>query len=366
MLARFAGGWGVLGGMVVEPGAGVVWRPLNSQSPAHTGPRIFAGTTIELSPGVAIDAAGNVITVCSPVTIDLLALEAQNPVAAAEKTCAEWFNITGTRPCEEYGVTGSITAREYWLVAEYNERLARPAPKYSGSGPCDPAPTCDFSRSIEDFTLRVVSSLPDFYPVTGCLDNVGDNLLTDLPNGASIVQLSSFLNGTLAIGTPDGTPTARYAKTIEAMDCINKTATEVAARQPVVVLARLLLTSNPGGLSRDLPTVPTYVIVQAGHPARRAAQSAAFTSHMIALLMARNPSLLEPSRTGQSVVLAVDSSAKAVEAKTITTESGKVPALGFLGQDAAPRQPAIPLNGTPDEKVNAVIAALVKFGILWG
>src|ERR1041385_3101372 len=92
LLARLLGGWGILGGLRGDSGPGLRNSRLATGNIAQlsTNPQIVAGTQVQISPGVAIDAAGNRLVVCAPVTLDVAALAAQTPQAQlVTATCSQ-------------------------------------------------------------------------------------------------------------------------------------------------------------------------------------------------------------------------------------------------------------------------------------
>ena len=130
------------------------------------------------------------------------------------------------------------------------EPRAFPAPKFSGGGACDPAPTCDFSRHIEDVAFRLIPSLPDEYGFTGCVEP-SDFVVPD-------VNLAA---------TPDGD--LCRTQTFAFIDNVQAQLANLCCSRPAVVLASVLLTRDPGGLQGELPDVPLYAIVRDGYPCRR-------------------------------------------------------------------------------------------------
>src|SRR5262245_4914673 len=75
MLARFVGGWGVLGGLQLGNGGAPSFALTNQTVSAN--PQIIVGTVAQLSPGVGIDAAGRQLALGAPRTMDLATLVTQ-------------------------------------------------------------------------------------------------------------------------------------------------------------------------------------------------------------------------------------------------------------------------------------------------
>lgn len=256
LLARFVGGWGVAGGMRLRPAPGVRARslePTRSRNPA-----LVAGTRIEVSMGVSIDALGRTLTLCAPRVIDVAALAAEDPIAAETRSCSDWFG-EGFSFCQGGEFENELTARGYYVVAEFDEVPTRPAPMLAGGGACDPSPSCDFSRSLEQVRIRLVRTLPAPYELTGCLDEV---------------RLES---GDREDPPEPGEP--GYADAIDGLvDDVLEQLASVCCGRPAVVLGRVLLTSAPESIAGDvddLPTVPTYTFVTDARPLRRLVPPAA-------------------------------------------------------------------------------------------
>src|SRR5262249_52094193 len=70
MLARFVGGWGVLGGLRL--GTGTAQAHALTTDTLSPNPQIMVGTVATISAGVGFDAAGRSLTLCAPRTVDLL------------------------------------------------------------------------------------------------------------------------------------------------------------------------------------------------------------------------------------------------------------------------------------------------------
>jgi hypothetical protein len=245
--ARMLGGWGILGGLRVDAIPGEPQRSLATGTLAELSknPQIIAGTKIQVSAGVAIDAFGRKLALCQDVTLDVQALARLTPDGTVQIDSCE--SLLGSA-CDNG--SDQLTVSEFFLAAERVETPTRPAPRFSGSGPCDPAPTCDFSRKTEEIRFFLVPSLPANYQFTGCLDETGFSLPTPILGG-----------------DPDGD--LCRDEVFAFIDNIQgQLATECCAR-PAVVLADVILTRDPKSLKGTLPTVPLYTIVKDGYPCRR-------------------------------------------------------------------------------------------------
>jgi hypothetical protein len=135
-------------------------------------------------------------------------------------------------------------------VAERLETTARPAPRFSGGGPCDPAPDCQPSRLTESVRLGIVPCLPAAYQFTGCLDETGFqlpavNFGTDFDGDVCRQEVFAFIDNVQ-----------------------NQLATLCCSR-PAVVLAHAVLTREPKSLKGSLPDAPLYTILDDGYPCRR-------------------------------------------------------------------------------------------------
>jgi hypothetical protein len=254
-LAKLVSGWGVLGGLRVDAGPGVRRMAL-ATNPLSPNPQILAGTTLTIGAGAAADVRGHLLTLCAPVTVDALQLSQRDPTAPQLRLCGEWFPDHTIELC---GGRDRFGALDYLVVAVHRERPTRPVPQFSGGGACDPAPACDFSRTLEEVELRLVPTQTldlGAYLVTGCLDRValpfrvGFDLHTgrvsfpELPAGAAVDRCALF-------------------------DALNEAIVELCCERPAVVLGRILLTADPGKLVGNLPRAPMYTIVQDFLPIRR-------------------------------------------------------------------------------------------------
>ncbi len=300
MLARFVGGWGVLGGLRVDKAPGIQSVRLTAEIPAalSPNPQLLAGTTIQVSPGVATDASGRALAVCAPRILDVAQLMAEAPTAPRTQTCTTWF--APINACGEQG-DNNLTASEYWLVAEYVETPSRPVPQFAGGGACDPAPGCDYSRKIEGVRFRLVPALPQLYFLTGCLDDIAPpaGFPPDfLPgNGSSHQSTSSNNNNNITgrtntvINTTDSTTTTTTSTDDNGgciygdyliFEALMQIVANACCSQPAVVLARLIVTSSPGSLQGGLPTVPLYTFLLDGYPFRRVIVPASVLTYLSA------------------------------------------------------------------------------------
>jgi hypothetical protein len=296
LLARFVGGWGILGGLRAAPAPGVASAPLSALT-TTPNPQILAGTVVQISAGAGIDASGRTLVLCSPRTVDLTTL-VQTPVLPQTQPCSAWFSPV---PVPQ-GAETTLTARSYWLIAQYVESPARPVPQYTGGGPCDPAPSCDFSRRIEDISFQLVPSLPSSYFLTGCLDSVdlgfdpGDLGLPKPPSlaAASVRRTNAgFLAASAAtvalrtnLSADDAVDPCVFGF-YAAIDEITSALAGVCCSTPALVLGRVLFTSNPGPLQSSLPNVPVYTILMDGYPFRRIILPAAIDAFALATFSCR-------------------------------------------------------------------------------
>jgi len=233
LLARFVGGWGVLGGLRVTAAPGMPSQPLVGTQ-LGPNPQIVAGTSLSIGIGVAIDALGHVMPLCAPRIFDARAMANEDPTAPTSQPCTAWFPLRGPQICNV--VTGDLVASEYWVVAEYSDKPTRPAPQFAGGGASAPAPTSDITRKIAQFDIRLVRELPEEYLISGCLESTGLTLPDTGPNPDP-----NLLN--------------------QAADLLLEQLAELCCQRPGVVLARLLFVSNPQGLADGLPQVPIYTII---------------------------------------------------------------------------------------------------------
>jgi len=253
IFARLVSGWGVLGGMRVDAGPGVRHMPL-AANPLSPNPQILAGTTLSIGAGVAADVRGNLLALCSPVIVDALQLAQRDPTTPQDRLCPEWFPGRSIELC---GRRDHFAALDYLVVAVHRERAARPVPQFSGGGACDPAPSCDFSRALEEVEIRLVPTQSldlGNYLVTGCLDRVA------LPFKVGFdVRTGQVTFPDLPVGLD------RCA----VFDALNEIIAGLCCERPAVVLGRIILTADPGKLASNLPRVPMYTIIQDFLPIRR-------------------------------------------------------------------------------------------------
>ncbi len=267
LLARFVGGWGVAAGMRLRPAPGIRSRRLEPD--VSRNPAVLAGTKVEIGMGLSIDALGRTLALCAPRVIDVAALAAEDPIAPETRSCAAWFGSAATF-CPGGDVGGELTARAYYVVAEYEEHPTRPAPMLAGGGACDPAPSCDFSRTLEGVRISLVRSVPAPYELTGCLDAIDFDW--------------TFPTGDDGDGGGGDSPEEREreANRTDALvdDLLEELVENCCSSRPAVVLGRILLTSDPSGINGgagDLPDVPVYTIVDDARPLRRLVPSVALT-----------------------------------------------------------------------------------------
>lgn len=234
---------------------GARWQPLDPTSRGRH-PSLVASTRLEVGQGVAIDARGRVLALCAPRVIDVAALATEDPVAPMERACRDWFG-EGASFCGTGEFATTLTARAYYVVAEYDETPARPAPVLAGGGACDPAPSCDFSRKLEEVRIRLVRDVPSSYLLTGCLEAAK----LELPDLVAARELP-----------PD--------RLDDALDGLLERLADHCCNRAAVVLGRVLLTSSPETLvtlDPSLPRVPVYTVVTDARPLRRLLPSAALS-----------------------------------------------------------------------------------------
>lgn len=365
MLARFVSGWGILGGLKLgaTPGARAVPLSTDSFSP---NPQIIAGTIAQISAGAGIDAAGRTLALCEARTVDLATLVSQ-PVAPMTQDCSTWFQGTSATVCDDNSsvtfredgaaattqtFSNSLTATSYWLVAQYVETPSRPVPQFSGGGACDPAPSCNFSRRIEDIQLSLVPALPASYFLTGCLDAITLSVpnaitfpspvstTTTKSTGATTVMGSTFtqqasaitqalfaksISQTLLTGNPvpittiptttttttTGTTTTTTSTSgqqstlacvntvYSLIDAITSQLTGACCTTPALVLGQVLFTSNPGNLPLGSlsPNAPVYTVLLDAYPYRRVIAPAALDLFLLAELACSQNQQQQPQPT---------------------------------------------------------------------
>lgn len=286
LLARLVGGWGILGGLRVDAGPGAPHRPLVA-NPLSPNPQIVAGTTLTIGAGSAIDARGHVLTACAPLVVDALQLARSSPASLQDRTCADWFPGRASALC---GGDSHFAAEDYLVVAVERERPARPVAQLAGGGACDPAASCDFSRTLEQVEIRLVPTASvdlGTYVLTGCLDRIA------LPWQLGFEpKTGQVILPTLPVGVTR----------CELIDALNELLLRSCCERPAVVLGRVLLTAFPDKLSAGLPQVPLYTIIQDFLPVRRVIAANALQCLLAGALPAEP---VEPviGRTGGTPVL---------------------------------------------------------------
>ncbi len=259
LVNRLLGGWGILGGMRLSAPEGAV--ALNRAKPLASGditeltpnPQILAGTVLNVSAGAALDALGRTLVQCEPISLNVQELaKAATGGSLKTGTCAQLLGPYCTDPGEtQYLVT------EFYLVAEFLEEPQRLAPRFSGGGACDPAPTCDFSRKVESVRYSLVGSLPQAYQVTGCLGPEDINF-PEVPLGTN----------------PD--PDLCRDEVFAFIDHMQAQLAALCCSRPAVVLGKVLLTREPGALADGLVSAPLYTILMDSYPERRVTMQQAF------------------------------------------------------------------------------------------
>jgi hypothetical protein len=252
MVNRLVGGWGILGGLKLDAPAGYVAanRAKSLASGAmlelSPNPQIIAGTMITVSAGAAIDALGRTLFLCEPVTLNVQDLARDATGGALQVgNCAELIG-----PYCEGRVMEDILVSEFFLIAERVETPFRPAPKFSGGGACDPAPSCELSRKLEEIRFSLVASIPELYQFTGCLENT-DFVAPDA------------IPGTAA------DPSLCRDEVFAYIDAMQQRLAEICCARPAVVLGKVLFTRDPRSLGDDLASAPLYTILLDGYPCRK-------------------------------------------------------------------------------------------------
>jgi len=247
LISRFLGGFGILGGLKVDVTDTTKRHVLATGTLAalSNNPQIIAGTKVVVSPGVAIDAVGRKLVLCQTTTLDLQTLAQQ--ATQGELKAGTCEALLGQQCGSQ---SGTITATEFHLVAEFNETVSRPAPQFSSGGPCDPSPTCAPSRKDENVKFSLIGCLPREYQYTGCLDPTGFTL----PSVDLGVQ-------------PD--PTLCRDEVLAFIDRVQNDLAQICCSRPGVVLAKVLLTCDPGTLKSTVPSAPLYTLLSDAYPCRR-------------------------------------------------------------------------------------------------
>lgn len=318
ILSKLAIGFGVLGGLRIRGAAGVAHKTLIEVPPllakVFPNPQVIAGTVIDVSAGAAIDAGGRILSMCSSRQIDVLALAGKSHVSERHDTCAGWF---GDIPICQQGKR-EIVAREYFLLAELEETPARAVPQFSGGGPCDPAPSCNFSRRLETVRLRLVPTVPALYPLTGCLDPVAIPEIEAIFGGSfqrELMRRMRKVNGETAAagpniaGAPQGlagagadVPGGQCVKLLpQLVDYFSELVASACCTHPAVVLGRVLIANRvPAELDPEPGVLhPHYVFIDDAFPYRRlVGNQAQITTLLVAVLC----SMMDGGNDGGGVI----------------------------------------------------------------
>lgn len=312
MLAKLVGGWGILGGMRLLQASArsyhffLEFGGQNAVSGDLVGvvpnPQITAGSSLRISAGAAIDNAGRILTLGSDRVIDILELAKGVGFAPTQLSCAE---VLGTEPCADND--WEFLGASYWVIAEAVDAPSRPSPQFSAGGPCDPAPSCGFSRQIENVRIRLVKDLPGLYFVHGCLDPIAipeaDVLLGLIPNesadASGLVTPGIGLQNVTNPGTSEGggsttglslnTGTANEWITSEyfanagmklvpnVFEWLNALALNTCCAHPVVALGRVVLATDvPEEFKTKLGDESKYYLfIDDGFPYRRTVMNGA-------------------------------------------------------------------------------------------
>jgi len=310
LTAKLVAGWGVLGGLRLLPAGSKSFHLFDDSVDEGTprsnciptilpNPQVILGTQIQVTAGSAIDNAGNVLSLLTPQVIDIAAAAQGLQVPSQTKTPAEWFGpfLDNLDPG-----TASLTAQQFWVVAEHVDRPTRPVPQFTGST-CESS--CDFSRVLEDVRIRLVPDLPLLYFLHGCLDTIPIPCFDELLSIAvGTLEMTPDFITQLQVGLADADTvqfliahssgaTARTANDAitDAFGClgfkfipqlvefINNIAITVCCTRPAVVLGRVLLaTAIPTAIRQVLnpnEIATSYVITDDAFPYRRIVPNAA-------------------------------------------------------------------------------------------
>ncbi|MEM9193861.1 MAG: hypothetical protein AAGF12_32095 [Myxococcota bacterium] len=259
LLSRFVGGWGIYGGLALEPVSGTPAVPIGTGRPLTPNPQLMAGQTVQVSAGVAIDSHGRSLILCRPVVLDLSTLPIDPPLAAGVRPPEVPYSGISEGLVVEDGLVIShdsqnlprLQPQEYFLVAEYEETPARPVPQLAGGAACDPAPGCDFSRKNEGVSFRLVPMLPEEYPWFGCLDDPG----VDLPNVDD-----------LDLGGDDAEELLQ-----EVVDAFGRAFAQACCARPAVVLGSVTFVAD----HRNTSGGGTQTVLDDAYPFRRVVPSGA-------------------------------------------------------------------------------------------
>lgn len=109
------------------------------------------GSTITISPGMALDCHGNEILVCEPYTINLTSETCTGTATAREKplTAADCQELEEARD----------KSNAIYIGIQYNEVPTDPVPVYAPGSGCEER-TCDSSRIREGFCVRIFHQAP--------------------------------------------------------------------------------------------------------------------------------------------------------------------------------------------------------------
>jgi len=305
LTAKLVAGWGVLGGLRLLP-AGSKSFHLFDDSVDEGTPRSNCIPTILPNPQV----------------IDIAAAAQGLQVPSQQKTPAEWFGpfLDNLDPG-----TASLTAQQFWVVAEHVDRPTRPVPQFTGST-CESS--CDFSRVLEDVRIRLVPDLPLLYFLHGCLDTIPIPCFDELLSIAvGTLEMTPDFITQLQVGLADADTvqfliahssgaTARTANDAitDAFGClgfkfipqliefINNIAITVCCTRPAVVLGRVLLaTAIPTAIRQVLnpnEIATSYVITDDAFPYRRIVPNAAMHKTLATALVSLLTCLTEKTSSG--------------------------------------------------------------------
>jgi hypothetical protein len=286
MIAKLALGWGVLGGMRLLAAGTSSYQPFFEVDlpteplapelrPVYPNPQVVPGTVIQVSAGAALDNQGRSLSLCAPRTIDILELSKGLGAVQATGTCADWFGIDFCT----YVDLEVMTAAEFWVIAEYGETPARPIPSLAGGGACEPEPSCNFSRKLEDVRIRLVRDLPLLYFLHGCL--VNPNVPGLEAFFASLFDGDANGGGGGGGGGAPSEPTSAneamrglfsclgFKLTPQLYDYVNRIALTTCCTQSAVVLGRVLLVTQSDLFQQKLGDATHYVVIDDGFPYRR-------------------------------------------------------------------------------------------------
>ncbi|GLF93373.1 hypothetical protein [Streptomyces yaizuensis] len=162
------------------------------------------GGTVVVTPGHALDCAGQDIVVACAERVDVRALVRERRIAALGVDCGD--------PCEEEG------ARRYGLYVRYEEQPVEPVAPYATEEPC-PSPGCVPSRIREGYRFVVGCDAADDHrhnPGTRLLEILGDRARADGARDQDrrlVRYLDALFAAVLAPGRPfrfDGADAQRH------------------------------------------------------------------------------------------------------------------------------------------------------------